>query len=166
MDKISLKRIEKAHPLVRTELLDICKELDDRGLTVRFTDVYRSIAEQDELYAQGRTKPGSIVTNARGGQSYHNYGLAIDFCLLKKTSDGTVQVVWDREIDLNSNDMADWTEVVFVFKYFGWSWGGDWSSFKDYPHFEKSFGLTSRQLKEIHDNGQVDVNGYVILPPV
>lgn len=87
---------------------------------------FRSKAEQDALYAQGRTKPGQIVTNAKGGQSNHNYGVAVDLCLY--TSDGK-NVVWETTT-------KRWLRVVAIAKSVGFKWGGDWTSFKDYPHFE------------------------------
>jgi len=80
---------------LRTEAKQILEEASAKltgDYTLRFTHTLRTHAEQDKLYAQGRTVKGSIVTNARGGQSYHNYGLAIDICLLSK--DGT-KVSWD-----------------------------------------------------------------------
>ncbi|MBC2190549.1 M15 family metallopeptidase [Listeria booriae] len=87
---------------------------------------FRSKAEQDALYAQGRTKPGQIVTNAKGGQSNHNYGVAVDLCLY--TDDGK-NVVWETT-------SKRWLRVVTIAKSVGFKWGGDWTSFKDYPHFE------------------------------
>ena len=85
MDKITQQRIEKLHPSVREEVKEIIKECDV-ALTgrakVRITQGLRSFAEQAELYAQGRTKPGRKVTNARAGQSIHNYGFAVDICMI------------------------------------------------------------------------------------
>lgn len=86
---------------------------------------YRSPAEQEALYAQGRTRPGPIVTNAMAGQSIHNYlpALALDVAFLRP--DGTL----------------DWTDSLFqefaaVFKPLGVEWGGDWPKFRDMPHFQ------------------------------
>ncbi|TYV04853.1 M15 family metallopeptidase [Listeria monocytogenes] len=87
---------------------------------------YRSKAEQDALYEQGRSKPGPIVTNAKGGQSNHNFGVAVDLCLY--TNDGK-DVIWET-------NTKRWKRVVAVAKSVGFKWGGDWTSFKDYPHFE------------------------------
>ena len=85
MDSITLQRIEKLHPSVKDELKKIIEECD-KALTgrakVRITQGLRTFAEQDGLYAQGRTKPGKKVTNAKGGQSIHNYGFAVDICLI------------------------------------------------------------------------------------
>src|SRR5690606_18752926 len=97
-DSVTLSRIKSIHPLLRSELLEIYNEILERGGRVRFTSVLRSFKEQDAIYAQGRWgNPGSIVSHARGGQSYHNYGLAVDFCLLKNNG----QVSWNRSEDLD-----------------------------------------------------------------
>lgn len=115
-----------------------------KGIPIVITQGLRTVAEQNALYAQGRSKPGSIVTNARGGFSYHNYGLSIDFALL--LPDGQ-SVSWDMKRDGNRNYIADWQEVVQEAKGLGFQWGGDWTSFKDYPHLQMSFGLTIDQLR-------------------
>lgn len=85
MDKITLERIELLHPKLREEVRAIYKEICEAltgNAMCRFSHTLRTFAEQDALYAQGRTKPGAKVTNAKGGQSYHNYGLA---CFDEKT---------------------------------------------------------------------------------
>ena len=144
-DLTTLHRINTAHPVLRSELTGIYAEILNANVGVRFTSVYRSKDEQDDLYAQGRSKPGRIVTNARGGQSYHNYGLAIDFCLLYN---GNKKVSWDRNKDLDNDGKKDWQEVVDIFKSYNWEWGGDWG-FKDYPHFQKTFGYHWKELKNL-----------------
>lgn len=159
-DSITLKRIEKLHPRLRSEALGIYREILQRGIAVRFTDTLRTFEQQDALYAQGRTKPGRIVTNARAGQSFHNYGLAVDFCLLL---DDGAKASWDRKADFNRNRQADWDEVVAVFAHFGWEWGGAWKRFKDYPHFQKTFGYSTARLLKLHDDGKLDNEGYVVL---
>jgi peptidoglycan LD-endopeptidase CwlK len=108
------------------------------------TEGYRSKEEQDALYAKGRTAAGSIVTNAKGGQSMHNYGLAIDFALF--TADGK-KAFWDIKVDSDKDGKADWMEVVEEGKKLGFEWGGDWKTFKDYPHFQMLGGLTEAQVR-------------------
>ncbi|WP_313637820.1 M15 family metallopeptidase [Paenibacillus sp.] len=140
----SRKRLTNLHPVVRsaaTALIERCYKLN---IPILITQGLRTIAEQDALYAQGRTKPGAIVTNARGGYSYHNYGLAVDFALLLPNGSS---VSWDMRRDDNNNRIADWQEVVKEAKALGFEWGGDWTSFKDYPHFQITFGLTLTQLR-------------------
>lgn len=75
-------------------LLEACER---RGWRYYMISGYRPIPEQDGLYAQGRTKPGLIVTNARGGQSYHNQGIALDFCRDKDMARAGLQPGWDPE---------------------------------------------------------------------
>lgn len=140
----STSRLTNLHPVVRsaaTALIERCYKLN---IPILITQGLRTIAEQDALYAQGRTKPGAIVTNARGGYSYHNFGLAVDFALLLPNGSS---VSWDMRRDGNNNQIIDWQEVVKEAKALGFEWGGDWTNFKDYPHFQMAFGLTLTQLR-------------------
>lgn len=146
MDKISIDRIGLAHPSVRKELSDILREAND-ALTgmykLRYTWTLRTAQQQADLYAQGRTRPGKIVTNAIAGMSWHNYGLAVDICLYNAQNR---MAVWDTISDFDSDKKADWMEIVALFKARGWEWGGDWADNKrDKPHFEKTFGLSIRE---------------------
>lgn len=127
----------RLHPTLVNQAWDAILELWKQGIYVLITQGYRSIQEQNELYAQGRTKPGKIVTNAKGGTSYHNYGLALDFALY--TKDGK-DAIWD-------DSLPEWKKVVTAFKKRGFEWGGDFRSFKDTPHFQMTFGFSISQLK-------------------
>ncbi|WP_066190805.1 peptidoglycan-binding protein [Gracilibacillus timonensis] len=124
------------HPMVREKALETIRRAYAEGIFVRITEGYRSHARQNELYTQGRTKPGKVVTNARGGQSYHNYGLAVDYVLL--SPDGK-KALWQ----VNS----DWRRVAAIAKSLGFEWGGDWQTFKDYPHLQMTDGLSLVQLR-------------------
>ena len=136
MDKITQDRINKLHPKVKPEVEKIIAECDV-ALTgrakIRITQGLRSFKEQDELYAIGRTKPGKKVTNAKAGQSIHNYGLAVDICLIINGKTAS----WDTVKDWDNDKVADWYECVKIFSKYGWVWGGNWKTFKDLPHFEK-----------------------------
>lgn len=132
----SEKRITGLHPIVARAAKKLIDRSYARGVPIVITQGLRTIAEQNALYEQGRTKPGNIVTNAKGGYSNHNFGLAIDFALLMP--DGK-NVAWT----VNS----DWMKVVEEAKNLGFAWGGDWKSFKDYPHFEMTFGLTTADYR-------------------
>lgn len=164
-DQVTLDRIKLLHPRLREEAAEIyeeiCKSLSGKAVC-RFAFTLRTIAEQDALYAQGRTKPGKIVTKAKGGQSYHNYGLAIDIVLLvDRDGNGTFEsAAWDTKTDFDGDKVADWMEIVAIFKRYGWSWGGDWR-FSDPPHFEKTLGFSIIQLQKLHTDGKVDQNGFV-----
>lgn len=160
-DKITLDRIQLLHPSIREEVnyiyrAQIVPALTGRAIC-RFAYTLRTFAEQDALYAQGRTKLFDangkrlgVVTKAKGGQSIHNYGLALDIVLIKdKDGNGTFETAtWEDNIDFDKDGKADWMEVVEILKRNNWVWGGDWTSFKDKPHFEKTFGHSWRTLQQ------------------
>ena len=164
-DKITIDRVAKLHPKVRDEAknaIDAAEAGFPPNMAIRVVQGLRTIAEQNALYAKGRTTPGPKVTNAKGGSSYHNYGLAIDFAILyDKNGDGTFEELsWDTVKDFDKDGKTDWNEVVMQFEALGWAWGGKFRTFKDYPHCEKSFGFKPSQLLKM----KVDSEGYVIIP--
>lgn len=125
-DKLSEARIEQLHPKVRAIFKTFIEEAEESlNVTLRIVQGMRTIAEQNELYAQGRTKPGKKVTNAKGGTSYHNYGLAIDLVEIK-------------------NGQANWNFRYNLLKPFAKKynlvWGGEFKTILDRPHFELTFG--------------------------
>lgn len=171
-DSASIQRVSKLHPKIRQEVIAIIDAIEMNGVEIRIVQGYRSFEEQNNIYAQGRTQAqlnlvglnSTIarpdlpqVSKAYAGQSYHNYGLAIDFCLHHK--DGTIS--WDLTEDLDKDGKKDWMEVVEAFGIKGYSWGGYWKSGKDNPHLEKTFGLTFQQLLSLRKSGNVDNEGYV-----
>lgn len=136
-DKFSDARIAKLHPQIREEAALLINMVEEKtGIKLRVTQGFRSFAEQNALYEQGRSKPGKIVTNAKGGESYHNYGLALDVCEIRGR-----QAIWD----------CDWKKIAAIAKKLGWEWGGDWVRFKDKPHFQKAFGKSEKQLLALHN---------------
>lgn len=145
IDEITQERIQKLHPKIRDEVKKIIEEANvllADNVEIRVVQGLRTIEEQNALYTQGRTKPGPKITNAKGGSSIHNYGLAIDFCLLINNK----EISWNLNQDTDKDSIKDWQEVINVFKKYKWSWGGDWNSIKDNPHLEKTFGYTWQQL--------------------
>ncbi|MEK8215487.1 M15 family metallopeptidase [Paenibacillus sp. FSL L8-0463] len=147
LDQVKLKshkHLIGLHPVLAAATVALIERCYARGVNIIITQGLRTIEEQNALYAQGRTKPGKIVTNAKGGSSYHNFGLAIDFVLL--LPDGK-QVSWDLKRDGDCDKTADWMEVVQEAKALGFEWGGDFVSIKDAPHFQMTFGLKTAQLR-------------------
>lgn len=151
-----MSKIDTLHPLIKAEVLELVTHVNTVILTGKVkmivTQGLRTFDEQNKLFAQ-RPK----VTNAKGGQSIHNYGLAFDFCL----ADGG-RTIWDTVKDFDGDKVPDWMEVVKVFKAAGYTWGGDFRSIVDRPHFEKTFGHTWQQLLAIKQSGKTE-NGYVII---
>lgn len=130
-------------PIVKERTNQLINQAAKKGIMIVITDGFRSSEDQDQLYEKGRSAEGNIVTYAKGGESYHNFGLAIDFAL-KTPSEN---VIWDMQYDGNKNGKADWIEVVEMAKAIGFEWGGDWAKFKDYPHLQMNFGLTIADLQ-------------------
>ncbi|NBQ17520.1 M15 family peptidase [bacterium] len=140
MDQLTIDRIATAHPKIREELNNYyieCNNKLPKGVRLRFAYVYRSVEEQNKLYNQ-RPK----VTNAKGGQSIHQYGLAFDYVImLDKDNNGTFESIeWSLASPYHK-------VIVDYFESKGYEWGGSWVSFKDYPHFQKTFGNTWQTLK-------------------
>lgn len=140
----SAARLTGLHPALAASANALIERSYARGVPIVITQGLRTIAEQNALYAQGRSTPGPIVTNARGGTSYHNYGLAFDFALL--LPDGN-HISWDMNRDGDTDKLADWQEVIQEAKQLGLEWGGDWKSFRDFSHLQITFGLTTNQLR-------------------
>jgi peptidoglycan L-alanyl-D-glutamate endopeptidase CwlK len=157
MDENTLKKIDLLHPKLRAEAHEIYKEICSRlsgKVICRFAHTLRTLAEQDALYAQGRTTAGGIVTYAKGGQSYHNYGLAIDIVfLIDKDGNGTYETAsWDFKLDVDNDGTIDFEEVDQVFKMYGWvglykADGKRW----DFPHFQKPSKYSVIDLKGLYD---------------
>lgn len=166
-DKISEDRVLKLHPRIRTEVKELIEKAEMQfppKIAIRIVQGYRSIQEQNDLYAIGRTKQGKKVTNAKGGSSFHNYGLAIDFALLyDKDGNGTWETLsWDQVKDLDGDKIPDWKEVVKIFEAAGYEWGGRWATIVDAPHLQKTFGFKWQDLLARHEVGQ-EKSGYVII---
>lgn len=127
------RRLEDLHPVVKKKAEDFLHLCREKGLDVLIYETLRTVQEQDELYAKGRTKRGKIVTNARGGLSYHNYGLAFDCVPLVEG-----KAAWNR-LDL-------FARLGQIGKAVGLEWGGDWPRLKDYVHFQWTGGLKVQEL--------------------
>lgn len=138
-DRHSNQRILKLHPKVRADAVAFINSVEERaGIRLRVTDGFRTFEEQDALYAKGRFgNTEEKVTDAKAGESYHNYGLAIDVCEIR---DGAA--TW----------ACDWDTIVPIAKELGWEWGGDWTSFKDRPHFQKTYGKSVGDLLMLYNN--------------
>lgn len=135
-----MRDITMCHPALQekaNQLIKLCKE---QNLIIGINECYRTIAEQDELYAKGRTKPGNIVTNAKGSNysSHHQWGTAFDF----HRNDGKGAY--------NDSD-GFFSKVGKIGESIGLEWGGSWTSPVDKPHFQlPDWGSTTSQLKKIY----------------
>ena len=108
-----------------------CKE---SGIDVIITSTYRDNESQNALYAQGRTTSGKIVTNAKGGQSYHNYQCAFDFVPIVN---GKAQ--W--------NNLDAFKKCGIIAVECGLEWAGNWKTFKEMAHCQYTGGLSIKDLQ-------------------
>ena len=131
---INSRDISELHPYVRKLAVKFLQACEDAGIDVIITSTYRDFEAQDALFAQGRTKPGKKVTNAKAGQSWHNYQLAFDFCPIVN---GKAQ--W--------NDTALFTRCGEIAESLGMEWAGRWKTFKELAHVQVTGGLTIKDLQ-------------------
>ena len=121
-------------PVVKEKVDTFIAACKDAGIDLIVTSTYRDKESQDALYAQGRTQPGKIVTNAAGGWSYHNYRCAVD-----------VVPVVNGKCDWDGTHPV-WADVGRIGKESGLDWAGEWVHFKELAHFQYTGGLTLQQL--------------------
>jgi len=117
--------LSQVHPMLAERIKAIAYNLETQGITIVVVQGLRTVEQQDKLYAQGRTAPGKIVTNAKGGQSWHNYGLAVD-CAPQNT---------DTSIDWNASH-PQWKAMEEAGVAMGLTSGANWTRFVDAPHFQ------------------------------
>jgi len=118
------REIGKLHPELQVIVEILKQKCALEGLPLLITETFRTVQEQNDLYAKGRTKPGNIVTYVKGTdyQSSHQWGVAFD---IAKNIRGQ-----------EYSDIAFFERVAVLAKPSGLTWGGDWRSFVDRPHFE------------------------------
>lgn len=124
------------HPTLQAKLQQFLTACKASGLNVLITETLRTVAEQDAKYAQGRTKAGPVVTNAKGSSysSQHQWGIAFDFCKNVKGQE--------------YSDTKFFKQCGAIAKGLGLGWGGDWKNPVDMPHvYLKDWGSTASTLK-------------------
>jgi len=122
VDDRSEKVIATLLPEVQPYARALVTKAAGNGITIKVISGLRTYAEQDDLYAQGRTKPGQIVTNARAGYSNHNFGIAFDIGVFEGS----------RYLD----ESPKYKAVGVLGMDLGLEWGGNWKTIQDEPHFQ------------------------------
>ena len=141
------KSIARLHPQVRGLIRRFINDVYIKHqVQLVIVQDYRTYAQQDALYAKGRTTSGSIVTNAKGGQSNHNFALAVDVFPL--WNDGKLHM--DAKSDKKNIEIL--RKISSVGKSIGLEWGGDWKSIVDNPHFQLKTGKTMSQLRALTES--------------
>jgi len=132
---INSRSLDDLLPPVKERVEKFLSSAKAAGIDLLITSTYRDNASQNVLYEQGRTTPGKKVTNAKAGQSWHNYRCAVD----------VVPVVAGKPRWGVKDEV--WQQVGALGKAAGLEWAGDWKKFKEYPHFQYTGGLTLAQLQ-------------------
>ena len=142
-------KIKTLHPLIRNCVWDLVfhvkKELN---IDLIITYAFRSFEEQDLIYEKGRSLIGEIVSYAKSGESYHNYGLALDV-----------------KPNISHEEMVNfsfWKKIGDIGKKIGFEWGGDFSNIDDKRHFQKTFGLNYREMHGLVKGNEM-TNGFIII---
>ena len=131
---IDSRDIAELHPTLQLGCKELIKRMTSAGYAnLAISSSYRCHDYQNYLYDQGWTRSGSIVTNARGGESMHNFRLAFDIFKNIKGQEYNEQKFFKTAGDI-------WVAM-------GGVWGGNWTAFVDYPHFEYSGGLSLKDLQ-------------------
>lgn len=131
---INSRDLKELLPPVKRRVETFLAAAKAAGIDLLVTSTYRDNESQNALYAQGRTAPGKIVTNAKAGQSWHNYRCAVDVVPIVNG-----KPCWDVKHPV-------WQQVGALGKQAELEWAGDWKRFKEYPHFQYTGGLTMAQL--------------------
>lgn len=140
--------IAQLHPRLQDKARELINLCEKNGIKIAIGECLRTVAEQDALYAQGRTTKGSVVTNAKGTSysSQHQWGIAFDFYIAMDI-DGDGQ----SSDDAFNNSTGFFDKVGTLAKSIGLGWGGDWKSIKDRPHiYLPDWGSTPTKLKSIY----------------
>ena len=135
---VNSRSLGDLHPRVyrlAVAFIDACAA---QGIDIIVTSTYRDTAAQDALYAQGRSLPGRIVTNAKAGQSWHNWRLAFDVVPVRAG-----KPVWGT----TGADKELWNRIGAIGESVGLEWAGRWKRFCEYPHFQYTAGLTLADLQ-------------------
>lgn len=135
---INSRDIDDLSPLVAKKCRDFIADCKAQGIDILITSTYRDNDSQNALYAQGRTTPGNKVTNAKAGQSYHNYRCAFDFVPMRHG-----KPVWGTK----GVDGILWERVGGIAERAGLEWAGRWTRFKEMAHAQYTGGLTLADLQ-------------------
>lgn len=141
------RNVSDLHPVLQVkaeQLKELCKE---NGIAIGISECLRTVAEQNALYAKGRTVPGSIVTNCKGTSysSMHQWGVAFDFYL-----DMDVDGDGKKSDDAFNNATRLFEKVGALGQSIGLEWGGSWTN-KDRPHFQlPNWGSKASKLKKTY----------------
>lgn len=131
---VNSRDLNDLHGIVSAMAKKFIARCSAEGIDVIITSTYRDAESQDALYAQGRTLPGKKVTNAKAGQSYHNWRCAFDFVPVVNG-----KAMW--------NDISLFAKCGEIAESVGLEWAGRWTKFKEMAHCQYTNGLTLKDFQ-------------------
>ena len=136
---INSRSISELHPACKIRAEKLIELAKQNGIDLLVTSTYRDLESQAALFAQGRTKPGKIVTNARPGQSWHNWRCAFDVVPIRNG-----KPVWGT----TGPDGDLWRKIGELGESVGLEWAGRWTGkLREFAHFQYTGGLTLADLQ-------------------
>ena len=133
---ISSRSLDDLLPAVKERVERFIASAKTEGIDLLVTSTYRDNESQNTLYAQGRTAAGKIVTNAKAGESFHNFRCAVDVVPIVNG-----KPVWDTSYQV-------WQTIGKLGKEAGLEWAGEWKTFKEMAHFQYTGGLSLAKLQK------------------
>jgi peptidoglycan LD-endopeptidase CwlK len=150
MDSVSEARLQLVDPVLSNKIYQLATMLETENIIFRVTQGLRTWADQQVLYAQGRTTPGKIVTNAPPGYSYHQFGLAVDIVPMDQDPP---QPDWNITHPI-------WQRIIVVSESLGLVSGSCFSTIKDWPHLQYTGGVFPEspddELRQILQNQGIE----------
>lgn len=151
-DQREIDILAKLHPYFANQVKDMLTKCRAAGLAVYIFEGERTFEKQREYYAKGRDANGNVinqkavVTRAKPGSSYHNYGLAVDIVFDGDTIKPGIQWTW-------SKPQGDWAKMGAIGESCGLEWAGHWRSFQEMPHHQlKIPGIGIHELFALYAN--------------
>jgi peptidoglycan LD-endopeptidase CwlK len=138
MHMINSRKLDDLSPPVRERAEAFLQACAAAGIDLLVTSTYRDHESQEALFAQGRTRPGAKVTNARPGHSWHNWRCAFDVVPLRNG-----KPVWNAI----GADRALWQQVGEIGESCGLEWAARWETFPELAHFQYTGGLTMADFR-------------------
>lgn len=158
MDPHSELRLAQVIPRLSALIHQLADTLAARGITILVVQGLRTVEQQDALYARGRTTSGSIVTNAPGGHSWHNFGCAVDCAPL----------ALDSTVDWNASH-PQWHAMESLGVSLGLTSGAAWIRLVDAPHFQLTgkypVGAPTDEIRALYEKGGLQAVWDEIVPP-
>ncbi len=145
-------KFDELHPILQNKAKKLIRLGKEKcNLEINIYSGFRSFAAQEAIYAQGRTAPGKVISNARGGESFHNYGLGFDFAILKP---GSKEIEWNSRADVDNDQKPDYEEIGKLGEDLGMEWGARFTNMKgDWGHLQMSFGFSIKDLQIYYFGG-------------